>query len=203
MGMYDTVWVPCPSCQTKYPAQTKSGPCYMDEFEIDSVPEDVAEDVNRHAPFTCQKCGNVFQVGELAPPAPEERPRVDLSKLVASAKKAGDQWKAKIVVCDKQRQQGNIPGNATLDFTWIIQRASRLLYFTLLEGNVENLSVPRGFVGAQSLLYNDRPRPFSLYERDGRSLGQRLTPGLVVLLVLRNADFSSMAVDIQLEAEEL
>ncbi len=89
MGMYDTVLVPCPNCHQKYPAQSKSGPCYLDTFQIDNVPDDVAEDVNRHAPFTCAKCGEVFSVGEL-PVDHEpitERPRINLSSLVCKASK--------------------------------------------------------------------------------------------------------------------
>ena len=66
MGVYDTVMVPCPKCGEKYGAQTKSGPCRLATFEIDKVPPDVLEDVNRHAPFTCYGCGARFHV-ELSP----------------------------------------------------------------------------------------------------------------------------------------
>lgn len=62
MGMYDTVLVPCPTCGEKYPAQTKGGPCYLTEYELERAPSDVLSDVNRHAPFTCDACGAVFTV---------------------------------------------------------------------------------------------------------------------------------------------
>lgn len=62
MGCYDTVLVPCPKCGEKYPAQSKSGDCVLGEYEMNECPEDVMWDVNRHAPFTCEKCGTVFYV---------------------------------------------------------------------------------------------------------------------------------------------
>lgn len=61
MGCYDTVILTCPQCSYPYYAQSKGGLCNLDTFESDSVPLDVASDVNRHAPFTCEVCGTVFQ----------------------------------------------------------------------------------------------------------------------------------------------
>jgi len=62
MGMYDTVLIPCPNCDVEYHAQSKSGSCVMDEYPITSVPANVAENINRHAPFTCSACGQLFVV---------------------------------------------------------------------------------------------------------------------------------------------
>ena len=62
MGCYETIWVPCPKCGEKYPAQSKSGPCALGNFTLESAPDDVVADVNRHAPFTCEKCGTEFSV---------------------------------------------------------------------------------------------------------------------------------------------
>ncbi len=62
MGMFDSVGVPCPKCGEVFEAQSKSGPCFCNWYSIDAVPLDVAEDIDRHAPFTCKKCGNVFSV---------------------------------------------------------------------------------------------------------------------------------------------
>ena len=62
MGCYDTIEVPCPSCGAKYPAQSKSGDCELKEYELDSAPEYVLFDVNRHAPFECWECGTLFEV---------------------------------------------------------------------------------------------------------------------------------------------
>lgn len=61
MGVYDSIWVPCPNCQAPYEAQTKSGPCRMEQFSLADAPADVLKDVNRHAPFTCD-CGCEFKV---------------------------------------------------------------------------------------------------------------------------------------------
>lgn len=63
MGMYDTVNVPCPKCGTKQGFQSKSGPCLLEEYELNDAPEDVLENVNRHAPATCETCGTKFMVG--------------------------------------------------------------------------------------------------------------------------------------------
>ncbi len=62
MGMYDTVYVPCPRCGTKHEAQSKGGYCRLGEYQLMEAPADVLSDVNRHAPFSCQKCGALFQV---------------------------------------------------------------------------------------------------------------------------------------------
>jgi hypothetical protein len=62
MGMYDTVIVPCPKCQTKTEFQTKSGECTLAEYTLEDVPEDVLGDINRHAPATCRECGVRFHV---------------------------------------------------------------------------------------------------------------------------------------------
>ena len=62
MGVYDTIKVPCPKCGEIYYAQSKSGPCELDLFDLDKAPYDVLCDVNRHAPFTCFGCNCVFDV---------------------------------------------------------------------------------------------------------------------------------------------
>ena len=78
MGVYDTILVPCPKCGEEYEAQSKSGPCTCSYYSIDHVPADVAEDINRHAPFTCDKCGNVFSVTSRS----SRREYIDLSEEV-------------------------------------------------------------------------------------------------------------------------
>ena len=61
--MYDSIDIPCPDCGTVFEAQSKSGSCVTAEYTIYGVPQDVAEDINRHAPFTC-KCGCSFRINE-------------------------------------------------------------------------------------------------------------------------------------------
>lgn len=55
--MFDSIYFKCLDCGEKIEAQTKSGPCMLDEFDRNAVPLDVAQDCNRHAPFKCSKCG--------------------------------------------------------------------------------------------------------------------------------------------------
>lgn len=62
MGMFDTVFVPCPKCGVKYPAQSKSGDCGLYTYELEKAPNDVLADVNRHAPFKCENCESEFEV---------------------------------------------------------------------------------------------------------------------------------------------
>lgn len=62
MGMYDTVMVPCPKCGKKSGFQSKSGPCLLNDFELEDVPADVIEDVMRHGPATCGSCGTIYGV---------------------------------------------------------------------------------------------------------------------------------------------
>lgn len=69
MGCFDTVWVPCPKCGKKYPAQSKSGECNLEDYQLAECPTDVLANVNRHAPFECE-CGCTFHV--VMKPAVEE-----------------------------------------------------------------------------------------------------------------------------------
>lgn len=62
MGMFDTVNVPCPTCQTTFGFQSKSGDCTLAEYDFVDAPGDVMMDVNRHGPQTCEKCGTKFGV---------------------------------------------------------------------------------------------------------------------------------------------
>ena len=41
MGMFDTVWVNCPYCNERTGIQSKSGPCTLEEYEIETAPLDV------------------------------------------------------------------------------------------------------------------------------------------------------------------
>ena len=62
MGMFDSVMVPCPKCGTKSEFQSKSGDCACLTYELADAPADVLEDVNRHAPNVCKKCGTSYHV---------------------------------------------------------------------------------------------------------------------------------------------
>lgn len=60
--MFDTVLIPCPKCGKNHNAQSKGGDCMMHVYDIDDAPADVMSDVNRHAPFTCENCGQHFTI---------------------------------------------------------------------------------------------------------------------------------------------
>ena len=62
MGCYDVVRINCPSCKQEYDAQSKGGDCKLATYTLENVPEDVYSNINRHAPFICQKCGTLFEV---------------------------------------------------------------------------------------------------------------------------------------------
>ncbi len=62
MGCFDVIDVPCPKCGWLYPAQSKSGPCELARYSLQGAPDEVFENVNRHAPFSCMKCGTLFRV---------------------------------------------------------------------------------------------------------------------------------------------
>lgn len=62
MGCYDTVNVPCPKCGERVGFQSKSGECLLEEYPLESCPDDVLANVNRHSPHECPKCGTSFAV---------------------------------------------------------------------------------------------------------------------------------------------
>ena len=62
MGMFDSVWVRCPKCETENEFQTKSGNCFLEEYTLENCPDDVLSDINRHAPIECYYCGTSFRV---------------------------------------------------------------------------------------------------------------------------------------------
>jgi len=65
--MFDSIRFKCEVCDEEIEAQSKSGGCHLDSYEPTEVPYDVAQDANRHAPFTC-KCGAVYKFGIPQPP---------------------------------------------------------------------------------------------------------------------------------------
>lgn len=67
MGMFDRIMFRC-SCGEEIEAQSKSGGCSLATYGCGEVPEDVAEDANRHAPFVCRKCGRHWELRRVEPP---------------------------------------------------------------------------------------------------------------------------------------
>ena len=62
MGMFDSVYVECPQCETENEFQTKSGDCLLNKYSLNDCPDDVFADVNRHSPCTCEECGTAYSV---------------------------------------------------------------------------------------------------------------------------------------------
>lgn len=62
MGCFDYVIVKCPKCGTEEYFQSKGGLCACLEYKLATCPDDVLEDVNRHSPYECVKCGTHFLV---------------------------------------------------------------------------------------------------------------------------------------------
>jgi hypothetical protein len=63
MGMYDTVNIPCPKCETLNEFQSKGGDCLLSCYTLEDVPNDVLLDINRHSPITCRNCNTKYEVG--------------------------------------------------------------------------------------------------------------------------------------------
>ena len=65
MGVYDCIKIYCPGCGCAMMAQSKSGPCRLKQYHHQDVRADVALDANRHAPFTCIRCGKEWHFGNI------------------------------------------------------------------------------------------------------------------------------------------
>ena len=61
MGMFDSVWVKCPKCETENEFQTKSGECFLENYTLENCPDDALANVNRHSPCHCD-CGAFYEV---------------------------------------------------------------------------------------------------------------------------------------------
>ena len=61
MGLFDVVWVPCPVCGKFEEFQSKSGPCLLDEYNMDDAPPSVLAGLGKH-PEECKDCGTRFGV---------------------------------------------------------------------------------------------------------------------------------------------
>lgn len=45
MGMFDSVWIPCPKCGTDVEFQSKGGECLLISFTLDTAPPRVIADI--------------------------------------------------------------------------------------------------------------------------------------------------------------
>jgi hypothetical protein len=57
MGMYDTIHIPCPKCQTPVDIQSKGGECLLNNYTLDTAPVDVLLGLmDRGYIDQCDKC---------------------------------------------------------------------------------------------------------------------------------------------------
>lgn len=62
MGMYDSIFARCPKCGERLEFQSKTGPCRLQEYSLESAPIDILEGVNSTSPLACAKCGSFCRV---------------------------------------------------------------------------------------------------------------------------------------------
>lgn len=71
MGMFDTVWLPCPNCGKQVGFQSKAGECILRDYSC-AAPIAIAEDVDGDTE-SCEGCDEyvtakmAFTVPELVP----------------------------------------------------------------------------------------------------------------------------------------
>ena len=64
MGMFDTIHFNC-ECGAPMESQSKGRDMpLLEDYDYTSVPFEVAQDANRHAPFVCEKCGVQYKFCE-------------------------------------------------------------------------------------------------------------------------------------------
>lgn len=62
MGMFDTLYAPCPMCKERVEIQSKSGPCVLEEFNWeDDLPIWLMLDLDGTIE-TCYKCNRRFRI---------------------------------------------------------------------------------------------------------------------------------------------
>lgn len=61
MGVYDSVWFPCPICGTEIEFQSKAGSCCLGNYHSRSVPVAIASDLMGERE-ECD-CGEVIELG--------------------------------------------------------------------------------------------------------------------------------------------
>lgn len=66
MGLYDTVIFECPDCGGKVEAQSKVADCALIEYSSDSVPMDIAVDIDGW-PANCVDCRKSYKVFSYIP----------------------------------------------------------------------------------------------------------------------------------------
>ena len=65
MGMFDSVIAFCPKCAAELEFQSKAGACLLKTYSINSVPPNIAEDINGDT-LTCN-CGYISKISLTTP----------------------------------------------------------------------------------------------------------------------------------------
>lgn len=65
MGMFDSVIARCPKCGEKVEFQSKAGMCLLKEYNMNSVPPEIAQDLDGDAQ-PCQ-CGETLKLAIARP----------------------------------------------------------------------------------------------------------------------------------------
>lgn len=60
MGVYDSVWVKCPSCNHRIENQSKSGDCILANYNIEDAPQDVLEGIETE--LHCYNCNHHIKI---------------------------------------------------------------------------------------------------------------------------------------------
>ncbi len=66
MGMFDRVFISCPSCGVQNEVQSKAGKCALDTYWQESVPLNIAIDIEGTV-VTCDNCQTRYMVGKPCP----------------------------------------------------------------------------------------------------------------------------------------
>ena len=61
MGLYDTVRLQCPKCNTKNSFQSKGGECLMFSYDASDAPFNVLMNIDRHGATQCRHCETWFE----------------------------------------------------------------------------------------------------------------------------------------------
>jgi len=59
MGMFDSIYAPCPKCNILVETQSKRGDCSLKRYHVNSVPFEIAQDINGNR-MKCRGCGTEF-----------------------------------------------------------------------------------------------------------------------------------------------
>jgi hypothetical protein len=58
MGLFDSVWMPCPGCGTAIEFQSKAGECGLTSYSMDDAPLRILADIDGDIE-SCPKCERV------------------------------------------------------------------------------------------------------------------------------------------------